>query len=76
MGNYQKPNPFSNNYNLGWKDHPNFKWNQNKPQGTQQTAQPMKPSPLKETLNQFIKASQYLKEIINSVKLEAHICHT
>ncbi|KAM1063643.1 hypothetical protein ACFX2A_028385 [Malus domestica] len=35
FGNQNKPrnDPFSNTYNLGWKDHPNFKWRE--PQQTQ-----------------------------------------
>lgn len=27
---FQKKNPYSNTYNLGWKDHPNFCWSNNK----------------------------------------------
>lgn len=27
--NFKKNNPYSNTYNLGWKDHPNFKWRNN-----------------------------------------------
>ena len=37
VGNYQRPqpnNPYSNTYNPGWRNHPNFSWsnNQNNPQ--------------------------------------------
>ncbi|MCH98527.1 hypothetical protein A2U01_0019532 [Trifolium medium] len=56
-GNYQKPNPYSNTYNPGWRNNPNLKWNQNSSQGNQHTQQPRKPSPLEESLNQFIKMS-------------------
>jgi hypothetical protein len=56
-------NPNSNNYNSGWRDHPNFGWrdtqntNPNQPQTSQQSnnqqgTQPSKPSPLEDTLCQ------------------------
>lgn len=51
----------SNTYNLGWKDHPNFKWRNNQllnsNQGVQQAPQ-RKPSPLEKALQSFIKSTQ------------------
>ena len=49
MGNYNRQpqnNPYSNTYNLGWKQHPNFPWsnqNQNAPtlSGHNRNAQPL-----------------------------------
>ena len=49
IGVIKKPsnyNPYSNTYNLGWRDHPNFSWSQ----GFQQnwlpaSAPPMQPIP-------------------------------
>lgn len=32
VGNFQKPDPYSNTYNIGWKDHPNFEWSNNQGQ--------------------------------------------
>ncbi|PIN19118.1 hypothetical protein CDL12_08207 [Handroanthus impetiginosus] len=61
-------NPYSNTYNSGWKQHPNFSWNNNQGQrsaprfqqgGQQQVQQPIqekKPS-LEETLIQFMAST-------------------
>ncbi|CAJ2661759.1 unnamed protein product [Trifolium pratense] len=57
-------NPYSNTYNPGWRDHPNFGWggSQNSNQSQQQTPlqnnQQRKPSPMEETLMQFMKITQ------------------
>lgn len=62
--NFQNNNLYSNTYNPGLKDHPNFKWNNkhtlNANQGVQWVPQspPKKPSPLEEALTGFMKASQ------------------
>ncbi|PIM97903.1 DNA-directed DNA polymerase [Handroanthus impetiginosus] len=70
VSNAQKPqnNPYSNTYNPGWRQHPNFSWNNNQGQGPaprfqqggqQQVQQPMqekKPS-LEETLIQFMAST-------------------
>lgn len=29
FANFQKNNPYSNTYNMGWKDYPNFRWRNN-----------------------------------------------
>lgn len=29
FSNFQKNNLYSNTYNIGWKEHPNFRWNNN-----------------------------------------------
>lgn len=62
FANFQQNNPFSNTYNPGWKDHPNFCWNNNQNsnsnQGMQQSQHDLfqrKPSKLEETLQNFIK---------------------
>ncbi|PIN08964.1 hypothetical protein CDL12_18457 [Handroanthus impetiginosus] len=61
-------NPYSNTYNFGWRQHPNFSWNNNQGQRSalkfqqgvqQQVQQPMqekKPS-LEETLMQFMAST-------------------
>lgn len=56
---------YSNTYNTGWKDHPNFRCNNNHNtsvnQGVQQNQQAptqRKPSPLEDTLNKFIDATK------------------
>ncbi|PIN14790.1 DNA-directed DNA polymerase [Handroanthus impetiginosus] len=70
VSNARKPqnNPYSNTYNPGWRQHPNFSWNNNQGQGSaprfqqggqQQVQQPMqekKPS-LEETLIQFMAST-------------------
>ncbi|PIN12571.1 DNA-directed DNA polymerase [Handroanthus impetiginosus] len=70
VSNARKPqnNPYSNTYNPGWRQHPNFSWNNNQRQGSaprfqqggqQQVQQPMqekKPS-LEETLIQFMAST-------------------
>lgn len=62
--NFQKNNPYSNTYNLGWKDHPNFKWNNNHIMNANKRvphvpqAPQIKPSPLEEVLTNFMKAIQ------------------
>jgi hypothetical protein len=61
VSNYQRQqnNPYSNTYNPGWQNHPNFSWRNNQansqpPPGFQQ--QDKEPS-LKEILTQFISKS-------------------
>lgn len=63
--NLQRNNLYSNTYNPGWKDHPNFKWNNNnktmnsgqgKPQKSQ--APQRKLFVLEETLKRFMLSSQ------------------
>ncbi|PIN21729.1 DNA-directed DNA polymerase [Handroanthus impetiginosus] len=56
-------NPYSNTYNPGWRQHPNFSWNNNQGQGSaprfqqvQQSIQEKKPS-LEETLIQFMAST-------------------
>src|SRR5215471_9897090 len=70
-GNFQKPpqnNPYSNTYNLGWRNHPNFSWsNQQNPRPPlpgynqthppQQQQQQQKPS-LEELMSKFISTSE------------------
>ncbi|PIN17626.1 DNA-directed DNA polymerase [Handroanthus impetiginosus] len=70
VSNFRKPqnNPYSNTYNPGWRQHPNFSWNNNQGQGSaprfqqsgqQQVQRPMqekKPS-LEETLIQFMAST-------------------
>ncbi|GAU50532.1 hypothetical protein TSUD_369590 [Trifolium subterraneum] len=67
LANFRKSNPnnnpFSNTYNKGWRDHPNFGWGGNTSQSQQQTPPPQNSqqknsSPLEEKLNQFIKFTQ------------------
>ena len=47
QGGYQNQrsgnNPYSNTYNPGWKNHPNFGWKQEGPQNPQQFQQPPQP---------------------------------
>lgn len=62
---------YSNIYNLGWKDYQSFKWSNNQTlnanQGGQQVrkAPQHKPSPLEETLGNFLKATQSSFEQVN-----------
>ena len=70
VSNARKPqnNPYSNTYNPGWRQHPNFSWNNNQGQGSaprfqqsgqlqvQQPMQEKKPS-LEETLMQFMAST-------------------
>src|SRR5262249_15210347 len=65
-GNFQRPpqnNPYSNTYNPGWRNHPNFSWtNQQNPRppppGYNQThPQQQKPS-LEELMSKFISTSE------------------
>ncbi|MCI21853.1 hypothetical protein A2U01_0043024, partial [Trifolium medium] len=66
LSNFRKSNPnynsYSNTYNSGWKDHPNFGLGGTQSQGTSQAQQqalpPKKPSPLEDTLMQFMKMTQ------------------
>ncbi|GAU31493.1 hypothetical protein TSUD_332680 [Trifolium subterraneum] len=67
LANFRKSspnnNPFSNTYNKGWREHPNFGWGGNTSQSQQQTPPPQNSqqnnsSPLEDTLNQFIKFTQ------------------
>lgn len=39
VSNFQRNNPYSNTYNPGWKDHPNFRWVNNKNLGATQGIQ-------------------------------------
>ncbi|GAU39062.1 hypothetical protein TSUD_321320 [Trifolium subterraneum] len=59
LANFRKSNPnnnpFSNTYNKGWRDHPNFGWGGNTSQSQQQTPPPQNSqqknsSPLEDTL--------------------------
>ncbi|XP_058764209.1 uncharacterized protein LOC131637618 [Vicia villosa] len=79
--NYTQGNPFSNTYNPGWRNHPNFSYKNNnpiqnsgssRPQGfqTQKQNQPMQVVPprtnLKETIDTFIhNQTQQNKEFMN-----------
>jgi hypothetical protein len=71
LANFRKTNPNynpnSNTYNPGWRDHPNFGWKDNptpnqsqtsQQPNNQQATQPRKPSPLEDTLCQFMKMTQ------------------
>ncbi|GAU30099.1 hypothetical protein TSUD_55830 [Trifolium subterraneum] len=67
LANFRKSNPnsnpFSNTYNKGWRDHPNFGWGGNTSQSQQQTPPPQNSqqknsSPLEDKLDQFIKFTQ------------------
>ncbi|GAU38093.1 hypothetical protein TSUD_318870 [Trifolium subterraneum] len=55
-------NPYSNTYNPGWREHPNFGWggnqNQSQQQAPSQNSQPRQQSPLEDALTQFIKVTQ------------------
>lgn len=63
---FHKNNPYSNSYNMGWKDHSNFHRSNNQNQSGNQAMQQnqqasnfqRKPSQLEETLQNFIKATQ------------------
>ena len=68
MGNQVRPrnDPFSNTYNPGWRNHPNFRWSNNQgqvpnmqPPGFQRPVPPpqSKPNFIEEMLTQHIKAS-------------------
>ncbi|XP_045809752.1 uncharacterized protein LOC123904106 [Trifolium pratense] len=62
--NNPKHDPYSNTYNPGWRDHPNFGWggnqnsNQSQQQSSSQNSQQRRPSQLEDTLTQFIKVTQ------------------
>ncbi|GAU51545.1 hypothetical protein TSUD_414080 [Trifolium subterraneum] len=66
LSNFKKSrttnNPYSNTYNPGWRDHPNFGWggnqNQSQQQASSQNSQPRQQSPLEYALAQFIKVTQ------------------
>ncbi|GAU24617.1 hypothetical protein TSUD_289800 [Trifolium subterraneum] len=66
LSNFKKSsttnNPYSNTYNPGWRDHPNFGWggnqNQSQQQAPSQNSQPRQQSPLEDALAQFIKVTQ------------------
>ena len=47
-------NPYSNTYNPGWRDHPNFSWSQ----GFQQSG-PAAPAPPMQLIPQIPQASQH-----------------
>ncbi|GAU28118.1 hypothetical protein TSUD_295550 [Trifolium subterraneum] len=63
LSNFKKSsttnNTYSNTYNPGWRDHPNFGWggnqNQSQQQAPSQNSQPRQQSPLEDALAQFIK---------------------
>ncbi|XP_022883520.1 uncharacterized protein LOC111400337 [Olea europaea var. sylvestris] len=65
----QQNNPFSNTFNPGWKNHPNFSWsnnqgqeqgrsNQNKPPGFQQQQQQGRRPSLEDLLAQYITKTE------------------
>ena len=62
-GNNHQNNPYSNTYNPGWRNHPNFSWGgqnqqrQNQPPGFQQPQQPVKPN-LEELMTKYVEASE------------------
>ncbi|GAU21459.1 hypothetical protein TSUD_32900 [Trifolium subterraneum] len=66
LSNFKKSNttnnPYSNTYNPGWREHPNFGWggnqNQSQQQAPSQNSQPRQQSPLEDALTQFIKVTQ------------------
>ncbi|XP_045802421.1 uncharacterized protein LOC123896006 [Trifolium pratense] len=68
LANFKRSNPnhdpYSNTYNPGWRDHPNFGWggnqgsSQSQQQSSSQSSQQRKPSQLEDTLSQFIKVTQ------------------
>ena len=46
IGNHnpsQRNNPYSNSYNPGWRNHPNFSWNNQNHQGQSSNSRPMQP---------------------------------
>src|SRR5262249_34728926 len=66
-GNFQRPpqnNPYSNTYNPGWRNHPNFSWsNQQNPRppppGYNQTHPPQQQKPsLEDLMSKFISTSE------------------
>ncbi|XP_061998986.1 uncharacterized protein LOC133716297 [Rosa rugosa] len=68
---FQRPrnDPFSNTYNPGWRDHPNFRWKDNdnvqnapqgfqqRPQGFYQKSQPPNPTPFNSNFNSNASSS-------------------
>ncbi|XP_062028613.1 uncharacterized protein LOC133744534 [Rosa rugosa] len=68
---FQRPrnDPFSNTYNPGWRDHPNFRWKDNenvqnapqgfqpRPQGFYQKPQPPNPTPFNSNFNSNASSS-------------------
>ncbi|KAL0463287.1 UNVERIFIED_CONTAM: hypothetical protein Slati_0216300 [Sesamum latifolium] len=60
-------NPYSNSYNSGWDNHPNFSWSNNQQQGPTRPHQPRQPPPqeqksnLEEMLSKFITATDTLR---------------
>ncbi|KAM5584773.1 hypothetical protein ABKV19_004234 [Rosa sericea] len=68
---YQRPrnDPYSNTYNPGWRDHPNFRWKDNenvqsapqgfqpRPQGFYQKPQPPNPTPFNSNFNSNASSS-------------------
>jgi hypothetical protein len=64
VGQYlPKNNPYSNTYNLGWRNHPNFLWsnNQGQQRNSQQAAQPIqesKKSDLESLVMQLVTSQQ------------------
>ncbi|GAU44803.1 hypothetical protein TSUD_291960 [Trifolium subterraneum] len=66
LSNFKKSNPnnnpYSNTYNPGWRNHPNFGWggtqNQSQQQASSQNSQPRQQSQIEDALAQFIKVTQ------------------
>ncbi|XP_073120574.1 uncharacterized protein [Henckelia pumila] len=63
MGNQNRPrnDPYSNSYNPGWRQHPNFSWGgQNKPYGNQNYSKPPQEekSSLEQMMQKFISSTE------------------
>ncbi|XP_022891993.1 uncharacterized protein LOC111406859 [Olea europaea var. sylvestris] len=48
-------NPFSQTYNPGWRQHPNFRWSDNQQESSSNNNQPEKKSSLGEMFNQYMQ---------------------
>ncbi|XP_073122386.1 uncharacterized protein [Henckelia pumila] len=73
VGNQEQYNPFSFSYNPGWKNHPNFRWNQAKnlvePQCFNPPQQPTLQRPCSDphqALAQMPSYAKFLKEILSN----------
>ncbi|KAM5578091.1 hypothetical protein ABKV19_008423, partial [Rosa sericea] len=78
---YQRPrnDPYSNTYNPGWRDHPNFRWKDNentqsapqgfqpRPQGFYQKPQPLNPTPFNSNYNSNASSSSSNDELIRTL---------
>ncbi|XP_019179258.1 PREDICTED: uncharacterized protein LOC109174479 [Ipomoea nil] len=65
MNNFnQRPrnDPYSNSYNPGWKNHPNFSWGSNQNYQSTDPPQPKRPS-LEDSLNTLVQACNRQQEI-------------